>query len=49
MIDPETFQLHLYVSFASRSHSVALELFEALEAHCRRTKSNNFHLHLRLT
>ena len=48
-IDPENFQLHLYVSFPSRSQAVALELFEALEAYCRRTQTNNFHLHLRLS
>ena len=48
-IDPDNFQLHLYVSFPSRNEAVALELFEALEAYCRRTKTNNFHLHLRLS
>ena len=37
------------MSFPKRVDSVALELFEALEAQCRRADLNNFHLHLRLS
>ena len=35
-IDTDAFQLHLYVSFARRDQAVALELFEALDAYCKR-------------
>ena len=45
----DAFQFHLYVSYRSRDQAIALELFEALEAYCRRTNTNNFHLHLRLS
>ena len=37
------------MSFQNRAQSIGLELFEALEAYCKRTKTNNFRLHLRLS
>ena len=48
-IDINSFQLHLYVSYQSRSQSVALEMFEALDAYCKRNGIGNFHLHVRLS
>ena len=37
------------MSFPNREQSVALELFEAFDAYCKRTGSSIFHLHLRLS
>lgn len=48
-IDITQFQLHLYVSYPRREEGVALELFEALAAYCKRTNNPSFTLHLRLS
>jgi len=45
----DSFQFHLYVSYPRRSDAVALELFEALDAYCKRKSMPNFSLFLRLS
>lgn len=49
LIVAEKFKLVLYVSFPSRSESVALELFEALSEYCQRNSIINFELIVRLS
>ena len=48
-INWDQFELHLYASFPRRSESIAVELFEALDAFCKREQRNNFKLFLRLS
>mmetsp|Transcript_6602 Transcript_6602/g.8960 ORF Transcript_6602/g.8960 Transcript_6602/m.8960 type:complete len:142 (+) Transcript_6602:3288-3713(+) len=48
-VDMDAFHFHLYVSFPRRSDSVGLDLFEALEAYCKREQIPNFTLHTRLS
>ena len=48
-IDISDIQFHLYVSFPRRSDAVALELFEALDAYCKRTNNSQFSLYVRLS
>jgi hypothetical protein len=48
-VDVNSFKLVLYVSFQSRQDSVGLDLFEALDAYCKRQKLRNFELYVRLS
>jgi len=48
-IDASNFQFHLYVSYPKRADGVALELFEALDAYCKRENIPNFSLYVRLS
>jgi hypothetical protein len=48
-IDPQTFQLHLYVSFPSKAEAIAYELCEALHNYCQRNDLKTFTLHPRLS
>ena len=48
-IEIDQFHFHLYVSFPRRSDAVALELFEALDAYCKRQNLLNFKLFVRLS
>ena len=48
-IDINKFKLTMYVSFHSNLDGIGDKLLLALQNHCKRTKSENFKLHLRLT
>ena len=48
-VNIDNFHFHLYVSFPRRSDSVALELFEALDALCKRENKACFTLYVRLS
>ena len=45
----DLYQFNLYASFPSRNDAIALELFEALDAYCKREKINSFKLVLRFS
>ena len=47
-IKDDAFQFHFYVAYSSWSETIALELFEAFHAYCKRHNFADFRLHIRL-
>ena len=47
-IKDDAFQFHFYVAYSSWSETIALELFEAFHAYCKKNNYADFRLHIRL-